>query len=341
VDIKPVNVGVLGYGHFFRTNFIKNMRGCRQINIVGVYNRGEERRLQAEQDGFWATSNLDELLARKDVEAVLIGTSNDAHCDNAIASAKAGKHIFCEKPLALHLEEIDRMIAATDKAGVLTHVNHGGPYTDAFEKCQSLAAERCGKIMQVWIRSSRQFGTWKMGARHFAVGNPQTSGGWTMHHFCHALNSACTMIREQPSRAYHVLGKSCLEAPSEELCTATITFADGSTALLNDGTTIGGFCDFGVIGTDGDLRQLGEEITLVTHGPFDPAGRPGNRSQVVEKFHVPEQGKMIPKVGRIFAEAVRSGDGGRLISFRQIRYEYKILAALCESARTGQAIEVK
>ena len=341
MDTKPVNVGVLGYGHFFRTNFIKNMRHCPDLNIVGVYNRGEDRRLQAEQDGFWATSNLDELLARKDMPAVMIGTANDAHCEHAIASAKAGKHIFCEKPLALTVAEIDRMIAATDKAGVVTHVNHGGCYTDAFEKCQALAAERCGKIMQVWIRSSRQFGTWKVGARHFAVGHPETSGGWTMHHFCHALNAACTMIGQPGVRAYHVLNKSCPDAPSEELCTATISFADGSSAQLNDGTTIGGFCDFGVIGTDGDLRQLGDEVTLVTHGPFDPEGRPGNRTQVVEKFHVAEQGKMINKVGRIFADAVRSGDGSRLISFRQVRNEYQILTALCESARTGQAVEVK
>jgi len=155
VTYNRLNMGVMGYGHFIRTNFIKHLRACEAINIVGVYNRGEERRAQAEQDGYWATSSLDEFLARKDMEAVLIGTANDIHRDHAIACARAGKHILCEKPLALSIREIDEMLAETDKAGVLTHVNHGGPYTAGFEKFQSLAKQHCGQLMQVWVRNSR------------------------------------------------------------------------------------------------------------------------------------------------------------------------------------------
>jgi predicted dehydrogenase len=341
VDFKPVTMGVLGYGHFIRTNFIKHLRNCPHINIVGVYNRGEERRKQAEQDGYWATSDLDELLALPGLESVLIGTANDVHREHAIAAARAGKHILCEKPLALSLPEIDQMVEAVDKAGVLSHVNHGGPYTEASQKIRELANKFCGKIMQVWIRNSRLFGTWKMGARHFAVANPDVSGGWTMHHECHFVNAACWLIPSPATKVYHVKQKSCDEAPSEESVTTIIHYADGSTALLSDGTTIGGFTDTGIQGSDGDLRLLGDEITLVTHGEPDPTQRPGNRSQVVQKFKVAEQGKVLTKVGQVFAEAVRSGDGRRLLSFRQIRHEYQIMAAMLESARTGQVADVK
>jgi predicted dehydrogenase len=341
MSFKPVNLGVIGYGHFIRTNFVKNLRNCPEIKIAGVYNRGEERRQQAEQDGYWATSDLDALLARKDLEAVLIGSSNDAHRDHVIAAAKAGKHILCEKPLALSIGEIDEMLAATDKAGVLTHVNHGGIYSEAFDKIQSLAKAHCGKIMQVWIRSSRQFGTWKMGARHDAVARPQVSGGWTMHHFCHFLNEACALVGwPAATRAYHILQKSTDAAPSEELCTSLINFANGAVAQICDGTSIGGFSDLGLIGSDGDIRLLGNEITLVTHGPHDPTGRPGNLSKVVQKFQVDEGGKGLVKIGRIFAEAVRSKDGKRLLSFHQIRHEYEILDALRKSAATGQAVAI-
>ncbi len=109
---------------------------------------------------------------------------------------------------------------------------------------------------------------------------------------------------------------------------------------LNQLTTIGGFGDTGIIGTDGDIRLSDGRITLVTHGPTDPDGRPGNCSQVVQTFPVPREGKVLEKVGRIFAEAVRSGDGRRLLSFRHVRHEYEILDALRQSARTGQAVDV-
>lgn len=341
---RPLGLGVLGYGHFIRTNFIKHLRNCASINIVGVCNRGEERRQQAEDDGYWATSDLDEMLARDDVEAVLIGTANAAHHDQALACAAAGKHILCEKPMALTVAEARSMVEAAEKAGVLTHVNHGAPYTAAFEKFQSLAAEHCGQIMQVWVRNSRQFGTWKQGARHFAVGNPEVSGGWTFHHYCHFLNEACVLIditKSPATRVYHINQKSCDEAPSEELCSSLITFANGATAQISDGSTIGGFGDLGIIGTDGDIRLLGSEIRLITHGKPDPNQRPGNLGQVIQTFEMPGRDKMLQKVGDIFAHAVRSGDPSRLIDFRWVLHEYQILEALKKSAQTGEVVDVE
>ena len=197
--------------------------------------------------------------------------------------------------------------------------------------------------MQVWIRNSRRFGTWKMGARHFAVEHPEISGGWTIHHFCHQLNLVCVLINSMnnpATKAYHIEQKSCDESPSEELCSSIITFANGATAMLCDGTTAGGFGDLGVIGTDADVRRLGDEIILATHGEHDPSGRPGNLSPVRQSFEVPTGGKNILRIGDIFAQAIRSGDPSRLLSFRWVAHEYKILQALKESAKTGEVVEV-
>lgn len=343
MDHEPLNMGVLGYGHFVRSNFIKRLRRCDSVNIIGVYNRGEERRCQAAQDGYWVTGDLDEMLGRDDVEAVLIGTANAVHRDHAIAAARAGKHILCEKPLALTRKDVDDMVAEVEKAGVITHVNHGGPYTDAFEKFHELVNMHCGRIMQVWIRNSRHFGTWKMGARHFAVANPEVSGGWTVHHTCHFLNMACVLVDSKTNpatRVYHTAQKSCDDAPSEELVTTVIHFADGATAQISDGTSIGGFGDLGVIGTDADVRLLGNQVTLVTHGEPDPSQRPGNLGGIAQTFEVPSADKALDKIGRLFARAVRTGDTSRLLSFRWVSHEYDILEAMTESARTGRVVEL-
>ena len=59
-----------------------------------------------------------ELLEDKDIEAILIATSTDTHAFIMKDVARAGKHIFCEKPLALDLADIDDALAEVEKAGV-------------------------------------------------------------------------------------------------------------------------------------------------------------------------------------------------------------------------------
>ena len=58
------------------------------------------------------------LIARDDIEVVDISTGNNTHCEMAVAAAQAGKHIFCEKPMAMNVAECKQMIAAVEKAGV-------------------------------------------------------------------------------------------------------------------------------------------------------------------------------------------------------------------------------
>lgn len=342
--MKPVHVGVLGYGHFVRRIFLPRFKACPHIAVAGVYNRGAERRAQAEQDGYRVTGNLAELLAIPELEAIYIGTSNAAHKEQCIAGARAGKHIFCEKPLALSLQDVDHILSETRKAGVITHVNHGTPYSKSFLDFRRIVRERCGRVLHVWIRTSRGFGNWVHGARHVVVGNPAESGGWTFHHLCHALDEACILMEGRRAvKVYHTLQKSCAECPSEEIVNGIVTFDDGATALLSDGTTIGGFQDKGVMGVDADLRQFGAETILVTMGPPAGRGRPGILERKVETFTAQDSGgddeKSIQVVAQYFAEAVRGGEN-RLLSFEFVRDQYRILAGLKESARTGQAVDI-
>ena len=338
--MKPVTMGVIGYGHFLRTNFVLHLRNCPSIQIVGVYNRGEDRRRQAEADGYWATGDLDELLRIPGLESVLIGTSNSAHKEQAVKAARAGKHVLCEKPLALSMEDMDAMLEAVEKAGVINHVNHPSPYSESFIKFRELCQQYAGDILHMWRRSTRAFGTWIQGARHVAVAHPEESGGWTFHHFCHQLNDACILMKRPVVKVYHITQKSCPEAPSEEIVNSLITFDNGSTAFLVDGTTIGPFTDSGVQGTKADIHQVGNTITVVTPGPPDPTQRPGNLSGVVKTFEAKDSGKNLEAVGHRFAQAVRGGKN-ELLSFRFIRDQYKILVAMKESARTGKAVEIQ
>jgi 1,5-anhydro-D-fructose reductase (1,5-anhydro-D-mannitol-forming) len=71
-----------------------------------------------------ATTSLKELVESKDVDAVYISTTNELHRDQVFAAAVAGKHVLCEKPLALSLPDARAMVAECHKRGVVMGTNH-------------------------------------------------------------------------------------------------------------------------------------------------------------------------------------------------------------------------
>ncbi|QNK59648.1 Gfo/Idh/MocA family protein [Paenibacillus sp. PAMC21692] len=106
-----------------------------------------------------AVTDWKELVRRDDIDLIDINAPSDAHKDIALAAAEAGKHIFCEKPLALTLEDSREMLAAAEKAGVKHMVGFNYRFAPAVQLAKKLISEgRLGKIyhfrgvfLQDWI----------------------------------------------------------------------------------------------------------------------------------------------------------------------------------------------
>jgi myo-inositol 2-dehydrogenase/D-chiro-inositol 1-dehydrogenase len=79
-------------------------------------------------------------LENKDIDAVVICSSTDTHAQIISEGAQAGKHIFCEKPIALDVEKIDQAIAAVKKAGVKLQVGFNRRFDSSFKKAKGLVA---------------------------------------------------------------------------------------------------------------------------------------------------------------------------------------------------------
>ena len=93
--------------------------------VVAVMSSDPERgqRFAGENGIATATTDLDALLA-SGIDGVYISTTNEHHCSQTLAAAAAGKHVLCEKPLALGLADATRMVAACKAAGVQMGTNH-------------------------------------------------------------------------------------------------------------------------------------------------------------------------------------------------------------------------
>jgi len=124
---KTLNIGLIGGGFMGRThsngynrirNFFPDLEYTPVLKAVCFRNETKLKAF-AEQWGYESTeTDWRKLIERDDIDAVDICTPNDTHAEIAIAAAKAGKVILCEKPLARNLEESQVMVDAIEAAGV-------------------------------------------------------------------------------------------------------------------------------------------------------------------------------------------------------------------------------
>jgi predicted dehydrogenase len=124
---KAINIGLVGGGFMGRThsngykrvpNFFPELQYTPVLKAVCFRNEAKLKAF-AEQWGYETTeTDWRKLVERSDIDAIDICTPNDTHAEIAIAAAKAGKMILCEKPLARNMEESKAMVDAIEAAGV-------------------------------------------------------------------------------------------------------------------------------------------------------------------------------------------------------------------------------
>ncbi|RWD78917.1 Gfo/Idh/MocA family oxidoreductase [Mesorhizobium sp.] len=120
-----VKWGLIGASTIARQFVINAIRAQQNSEIAAVMSSSPERATAyAKENGIpLAVSTLDELLG-SDIDAVYISTTNELHLEQALAAIRAGKHVLCEKPLALTSADARTMVAAAKAAGIVLGTNH-------------------------------------------------------------------------------------------------------------------------------------------------------------------------------------------------------------------------
>lgn len=124
--MKPLRIGIIGYGFMGRahSNAYRKVGHFFDLKYEPVLQaacgRDEEKVRAFAANWGYASVETDwrKLVAREDIDVVDIAVPNNLHAEIAIAAAKAGKMILCEKPLGLNVKDAERMVAAVAKAGV-------------------------------------------------------------------------------------------------------------------------------------------------------------------------------------------------------------------------------
>ncbi|WP_020560050.1 Gfo/Idh/MocA family protein [Thiofilum flexile] len=121
-----IGFGLIGASNIAQAHMIAAIRSQPDSDVVSVYSSHPERgREFAQANNIVHVANtLDDLLKHPAVQAVYISTTNELHYEQALASAKAGKHVLCEKPLAMTLDQARRMIKICQQNNVVLATNH-------------------------------------------------------------------------------------------------------------------------------------------------------------------------------------------------------------------------
>jgi predicted dehydrogenase len=119
--VSNLRWGILSTADIARKKVIPGLRRAARCEVVAIASRegGRAREVAAELDIRTAHDSYEALLADPGVDAVYIPLPNHLHAEWTIAAVRAGKHVLCEKPLAMTSADAERMVAAADEAGVV------------------------------------------------------------------------------------------------------------------------------------------------------------------------------------------------------------------------------
>src|SRR3954463_6058355 len=138
----PVRVGLIGAGRIgasHATLLARRVSGARMTAIADP-RPGVAERL-ADPLGCRAVDTAEGLFEDADIEAVVVAASSQVHADLVAAAADAGKAVFCEKPMGMDLDEIDRGIEAAERAGVPLQVGFNRRFAADFAAAHQLVVE--------------------------------------------------------------------------------------------------------------------------------------------------------------------------------------------------------
>jgi predicted dehydrogenase len=261
-----INAAIIGLGRWGQ-NLVNSVQGkSAKIRFV----RGAVRHPEAAQEfaatqGFELSTSLDEVLADKRVQAVVLATPHSTHVGQIVACAQAGRPVFCEKPLALSTAEARRATEACAKAGVVLGVGQDKRFWSSMRELKRIVAGgQLGEILHVEGNSSnevskRHYAPWRSVPAE-APGASMTATG--IHIVDAFVNLLGPIRRVQAQLIVHSPNPAPLDTVS-----VVYEFASRASGVLSSVRATPFFWRVHVFGTKGSAEAVGEnELVLRLSG---------------------------------------------------------------------------
>jgi 1,5-anhydro-D-fructose reductase (1,5-anhydro-D-mannitol-forming) len=273
--------------------------------VVSVMSSSAERgEAYAAENGIGrAVTNVDDLVGDADVDAVYISTTNELHHDQALAAIRAGKHVLCEKPLAMNLNDGCEMVLAACEAGVVLGTNHHLRNAATHRAMrEAIAAGRIGRPIAARVFHAVYLPPHLQGWR---LDRPEAGGGVILDITVHDADTLRFVLNDDPIEAVAIshsagMGKEGLE----DGVMGVLRFRSGVIAQFHDAFTTK-YADTGleVHGTEGSLigrnvmtqRPVGTVTLRNEEGESElPLDHRNLYETALEAFHAAIEGNGAP-----------------------------------------------
>ncbi|MCB1205563.1 MAG: Gfo/Idh/MocA family oxidoreductase [Verrucomicrobiae bacterium] len=289
---RPFRWGILGTGNI-ASKFAAELPRSRSGRLVASASRSTENAAAfAKTHGGEAITGYDALLAREDIDAIYLSLPNALHCEWTLAALDAGKHVLCEKPMALDSSEAREMFRRSAQRGRLlieAFMYRAHPQTRLL--FDTVASGAIGEIRLVRANFTFRREASREDARYQAG----PGGGSLMDVGCYCVDFARTLLGREPDRVECLAHRH--EFGVDDFAAGLLGFGSGALATFTCGMTVLSDQTAHIAGTEGRIEiprfwQAKEGFSLIS-----PKG-------TVEKLRVREKRPLYAVEADAFAEVV-------------------------------------
>ena len=161
VQVALIGAGGMGSGD---ATYAQQIPGVKLVAVSDLYDGRIERAKERWGQDLFSSRDYREVLARKDVDAVIIGTPDHWHSKISIDAMEAGKDVYCEKPMVQKIEQGHEVVAAAKRTGRILQVGSQYASSMVFHKAKDLVAQGAiGELnlVEAWLDRSTALGAWQ------------------------------------------------------------------------------------------------------------------------------------------------------------------------------------
>ncbi len=344
MSTEPVKVGIIGLGRWARV-LTRAAKNTDRLKIVSGYSRSEEKRTEFQNEfGVPSVADMDTMLADPAIQGVILTVPNEQHLPVAAAVAKAGKHVYTEKPIASTLEEGLEIAALCEKYGVTVTVGHSARLMGGIQQIRkAIDAGELGRVgfMEANFSNERALEltpqTWRW-YKDRAPGGPLSQLAIHMFDVVHFLGGEITSASSIASKL------SPVGAEVDDQSMTLLKFADGTVAYVGSCWTSPGIFSLRVFGSKGLMHYEMDFGTWDTPDDIHKTGtlyiQRGKDGYAKREVIDIEPSDMFCAELDYFAESCRTGKSNELDADNGNVAVSVVYAALESIERNGESINL-
>lgn len=271
----PVNWIIVGAGDIATHQFVpavKSLEACRVLAVIDR-NREAAQALAAECGAPQALTDVEAIRRLPEADAVYVATWPALHCAHTVLAAEAGKHVLCEKPMAVSLAECDRMLQACRAANVRLMIGNNQRFHAAHQRVRQLVAEKTiGKVVLAkidFLTSFRLRQGERFRASQYRLTHGLGGGGVVMDMGIHAIDLLRYVLADEVEAVGSFQDHLVYACEAEDTAVIHLRFQGGAlgTISLSGGIPYGRnalelYSDTGAIISERSLARVPDEVCV-------------------------------------------------------------------------------